>query len=143
MVRTIDALRGPQQVVVEGVGGLMVPLTPSRQTVLDLLVRARLPALIVTRPHLGTLNHTALTVLAARSRGLPLIGLVINAAQPCPAGLATARVSEELSAITGLPVLLEIGFDPHGAADRSQAAGRLAAAVCAWQHRASCEADGP
>jgi dethiobiotin synthetase len=137
----IAAVRGPHDLVVEGIGGILVPLTPARETVLDLLVAARLPALVVTRPHLGTLNHTALTVLAARARGLPLVGLVVNAAQPCPPGLASERAASELTALTGLPVLAEIayeagraavGMDPH--------ARRIASAVRAWQLAADGEA---
>ncbi len=72
---------------------------------LDLLLACRVPALLVTRPHLGTLNHTALTVAVARARGLPLIGLVLNAHAPVAPGLAGERAAAELTAITGLPLL--------------------------------------
>jgi dethiobiotin synthetase len=64
-------------VVVEGVGGLLVPLTP------DYLVRdfARdlgLPLVIAARPGLGTINHTLLTLEAARAAGLTVAGVVIT-----------------------------------------------------------------
>lgn len=94
--------------VVEGVGGLLVPLTADRETVADLLLLAGLPLLLVTRPQLGTLNHTALTVEVARSRGLDVLGLVINEPEPVIDSLATRSVAEELSACTGVPVLAHL-----------------------------------
>ena len=59
--------------VVEGVGGLMVPIK-DRYPVAAMAKALGLPIVIVTRPTLGTINHTALTVHAARSHGLEVIG---------------------------------------------------------------------
>lgn len=100
--------------LVEGVGGLLVPLLP-RLTVADLAQKMRLPLLIVTRPSLGTLNHTAMTVHVARSYGLRMLGLVINAALPARRGLAERLNPTALELLTRLPVLGEIpylGADP-------------------------------
>ena len=99
--------------VVEGVGGLLVPLVTGL-TVADLARRLKLPILIVTRPSLGTLNHTALTVHAARSFRLPILGLVINYAQPLRRSLAERLNPAALRKQTGLPILGEI---PHLGAD--------------------------
>ncbi|HEX8742154.1 MAG TPA: dethiobiotin synthase [Thermoleophilaceae bacterium] len=55
--------------VCEGVGGLMVPITPG-YLVRDLAVDLGLPLVIAARPGLGTINHTLLTVEAARAAGL-------------------------------------------------------------------------
>jgi dethiobiotin synthetase len=96
--------------VVEGVGGLLVPLTPRRETVCDFLIAAGLPVLLVTRPNLGTLNHTALTVAHARRCGLSLHGLVVNHHVATPDTLAVRTAATELAAITGVPVLAEIPF---------------------------------
>jgi dethiobiotin synthetase len=63
--------------VVEGVGGVMVPLD-DKHTVLDLASWLDLPAVIVARPALGTINHTLLTLQALRSRNIPIAGVVIN-----------------------------------------------------------------
>jgi len=63
--------------VVEGVGGLMVPLAPG-YLVADLMQELELPALVVTRPTLGTINHTLLTLRAIHRRGIPLVGFVTN-----------------------------------------------------------------
>jgi dethiobiotin synthetase len=63
--------------VVEGAGGLMVPL---RKTffVSDLIRKLHLPAIVVSHPDLGTLNHTLLTIRALKQAGIPLAGVVIN-----------------------------------------------------------------
>ncbi len=67
--------------LVEGIGGILVPLDQQR-TVLDLAKAIGFPVVVVCRPDLGTLNHTALTCRAIRSAGLMLAGLVINRYEP-------------------------------------------------------------
>lgn len=64
-------------VIVEGVGGLLVPL---RQDLLlaDFLAAQRLPLLLVARSGLGTLNHTLLTIKAARLYGLTIGGIIFS-----------------------------------------------------------------
>ncbi len=69
--------RRHDHLIVEGVGGVRVPLTENVQ-VIDLIERFKLPALIVARPGLGTLNHTFLTLEALRQRGIRVAGVVIN-----------------------------------------------------------------
>src|SRR5574341_454852 len=64
-------------VVVEGVGGLMVPLTAS-QTTLDLAKALGLSLLLVIGNKLGAINHALLTVQTAKSQGLEFLGGVIN-----------------------------------------------------------------
>jgi dethiobiotin synthetase len=63
--------------VVEGVGGLLVPLGPD-DDVRDLAVELGLALVIVGRPGLGTINHTLLTVAAARAAGLEVAGVVLT-----------------------------------------------------------------
>jgi dethiobiotin synthase len=63
--------------VVEGAGGLMVPLTDTAY-VIDLAAELHLPLILVARSTLGTINHTLLSLEAIRRRGLPLAGVVIN-----------------------------------------------------------------
>lgn len=100
--------------VLETAGGLLAPLTAARETNADLLAALGWPALLVTRPHLGTLNHTQLTVNECRRRGLRVLGLVINHHQRVEDGLAVRSVAAELTALTGLPVLAELPFRPSG-----------------------------
>ncbi len=63
--------------IVEGVGGIMVPL---RRDILlaDLLARLQPKTLVVARSGLGTLNHTLLTLEALRSRNIPVLGVVFS-----------------------------------------------------------------
>lgn len=70
----MDAVEFP---VVEGIGGLRVPLAGEAE-VLDLVTDLRLPAVVVARSGLGTLNHTALTVDALRDRGVDVPLVVLN-----------------------------------------------------------------
>ena len=67
--------------VVEGAGGLMVPLTDTA-CVIDLATELHLPLVLVARSTLGTINHTLLSLEAIRRRGLPLAGVVINGETP-------------------------------------------------------------
>ena len=63
--------------VVEGAGGLMVPLTDDAY-VIDLAMELHLPVVLVARSTLGTINHTLLSLEAIRRRGLPIAGVVVN-----------------------------------------------------------------
>jgi dethiobiotin synthetase len=64
-------------VVVEGIGGVKVPLGESMYVV-DLIQALRLPALVVGRAALGTLNHTFLTLDALEAGKIPVMGVVLN-----------------------------------------------------------------
>ncbi len=90
--------------VVEGAGGLYVPLIGTRFLVLDLVSWLRLPLLVVARPGLGTINHTALTVMTARQNGLPVAGVILNR-YPDKPSLAEETNPEVIEAITEVPVL--------------------------------------
>ena len=103
---------GAHDLLVEGAGGLLSPLTHDRLSFAELLPRWKLPAVLVTRPDLGTLNHTALTVRCARAAGIPLLGLVISSARPTDGSLAVRHAATELAALTGLPVLADIPHQP-------------------------------
>lgn len=65
--------------LVEGAGGLAVPLTETEMMV-DLGVRLRMPLLLVARAGLGTINHTLLSIWYARERGVPVAGVILNEA---------------------------------------------------------------
>jgi dethiobiotin synthetase len=71
--------------IVEGVGGLLCPIS-DEMWVLHLARLLELPLVIVARPGLGTINHTLLTIHAARTAGLEVAGVVIN--HRCEAGPA-------------------------------------------------------
>lgn len=72
-----QAVRTADVGVVEGIGGLRVPLADGHEVV-DLVVDLDLPAVVVARAGLGTLNHSALTVEALRRRDVEVTGVVLN-----------------------------------------------------------------
>ena len=76
--------------VVEGAGGVLVPLGRTA-TMLDLAVALGLPAVVVARAGLGTLNHTLLTVESLRRGGVPVRGVVLNDAAPPDPGADLLR----------------------------------------------------
>lgn len=90
--------------VIEGAGGLYVPLVGMKFLVLDMVRWLRLPLLVVARAGLGTINHTALTVVGARQGGLPVAGVVLNR-YPKKPSLAEATNPKVVAEITEVPVL--------------------------------------
>lgn len=114
-IRACESATGTPRIahlLLETAGGLLAPITSARETNADLLAALGWPVLLVTRPHLGTLNHTQLTVNECRRRGLRLAGLVVNHHQPAGDGLAVRQAGAELAALTDLPVLAELPFQP-------------------------------
>jgi dethiobiotin synthetase len=73
----VAAARAHELLVCEGVGGLMVPITPG-YLVRDLAIELELPVVVAARTGLGTINHTLLTVEAARTAGLKVAGVVMT-----------------------------------------------------------------
>ena len=102
-------------VIVEGVGGLMVPLT-ARLSVGDVARRLRLPVLVVAHPGLGTLNHTLLSLRYVRELRLPLAGIVMNHAEPPsrdPMARLAARTNPDvLARFARVPVRGPLPFRP-------------------------------
>jgi len=99
-------------VVVEGIGGLLVPIA-RKYRVADLAAEMGLPLVVVARPGLGTINHTLLTVEAARARGLRVAGVIINDYVADVAGVAEETNPAEIEAETGVPVLTIVPHDPE------------------------------
>ncbi len=95
--------------LVEGVGGLMVPIT-SCYNVVDLAIQVDLPLIIVSRIQLGTLNHTLLTINAARQHGLKVAGVILN---PVHEGALDAIEEEQASLIEELSDTPILGTCPY------------------------------
>lgn len=93
----------PRPLVVEGAGGVLVPLN-EHDLMVDLMVRLGLPALIVARSGLGTLNHTLLTIEALRRRAVPLFGVVM-VGPANPANRAAIEHHGQVTVLAELPVL--------------------------------------
>lgn len=66
----------PGRLVIEGAGGLLVPLT-RRETFADVFARWHIPTIVCARTELGTINHTLLTLEAMRARSIPILGVAL------------------------------------------------------------------
>lgn len=99
--------------VVEGAGGLLVPIDDGI-AMAELAARLMLPLVVVARASLGTINHTRLTLEAARARDLSVRGLVINRRGP-PLSSADEANLAELRRDAGLPILAEVPDLARGA----------------------------
>jgi dethiobiotin synthetase len=107
--RIVEAARaeaGSGTLVAEGVGGLLVPITPG-YLVRDLAVDLALPVVVAARTGLGTINHTLLTVESARAAGLAVAAVVMTPwpAAPEPIELSNRATIERLAGVpvAGLP----------------------------------------
>ncbi|WP_425060475.1 ATP-dependent dethiobiotin synthetase BioD 1 [Sporomusa carbonis] len=90
--------------LVEGVGGITAPIWQD-YLVADMILELQLPAIIVTRPNLGTINHTVLTVQYARQRGIKLGGIIINHWDAEHASVLERSNLAYIERLTALPVL--------------------------------------
>ena len=97
--------------LVEGVGGILVPLTQTRD-VRDLIKLLGLPCLIVSRTGLGSINHTRLTLMGLQQAGIPIVGILLNHTDTTreEQQASTVKLIRELSDV---PVLGPLPFQPH------------------------------
>jgi len=96
-------------VVVEGAGGLMVPIVDGAYMI-DLADALDLPIILVARSTLGTINHTLLSAEAIRRRGLPLAGVVISGPET-PHNRAAIERFGKVEVIAEIPQLETINRD--------------------------------
>ncbi|KAB2920460.1 MAG: ATP-dependent dethiobiotin synthetase BioD [Hyphomicrobiaceae bacterium] len=99
----------PDPLVIEGVGGLMVPLT-RQHLFLDLIERWQIPVILCARTTLGTINHSLLSIDALRRRAIPLHGIVFIG----PHNADNERVIVEMSGVRRLgwlPLLVPLTRD--------------------------------
>ncbi|MCK4839216.1 MAG: dethiobiotin synthase, partial [Desulfobulbaceae bacterium] len=103
-----EMTRRYEVLVVEGVGGLLVPLR--RDLLLaDLLGLLKLQTIIVARTGLGTINHTLLTIEAMRKRQIPLIGVIFTDT----AEEAEVLVQDNMKTIAETGRIEVLGHLPH------------------------------
>ncbi|WP_353861475.1 dethiobiotin synthase [Azospirillum formosense] len=101
-----DALALPdtdRPLVVEGAGGLLVPVTED-VFIIDLIARFGLPVVLVARSTLGTINHTLLSLEALRARGLAVAGVVLNG-PPNPGNRAAIERFGKVRVLAEIPTL--------------------------------------
>jgi dethiobiotin synthetase len=120
-----DQLSGDhQKVVVEGVGGWLVPLAPGLLAA-DIAKQWQLPVILVVGLRLGCLNHALLSARMIEADGCRLLGWIGNCIDP-----AMDALDENLATLRELLPAPCLGVLPHGMAP-APAANRLAAAVAA------------
>ncbi|MBI2950987.1 dethiobiotin synthase, partial [bacterium] len=95
--------------VVEGAGGLLVPIRDNF-FMADLALRLGLPLLIVARRGLGTINHTLMTMECAKRRGITVAGVVYNDAVRTEEGIAERTNPEVVERLSGAPCLGVVPF---------------------------------
>jgi dethiobiotin synthetase len=100
-----------QLVIVEGAGGLLVRFDEEGTTLADLAHELSAQVLLVTRPDLGTLNHTALTLEAMAHRGIDPAGVVVGS-WPDKPDLAQRSNVRDLETMAARPLS---GAVPEGA----------------------------
>jgi len=88
-------------IIIEGAGGLMVPLNNKNTTMLDLINFFGLPVVVVVRNYLGAINHSLLTLNQLKSADVETTGVVLN-------GNFEPEVKEAILSFSGARELLEI-----------------------------------
>lgn len=121
-------------VLVEGIGGAMVPLTET-ETILDLAVAFDLPVVIAARPNLGTINHSLLTIEAVRNAGLPVAGLVISGYNAETADAAEEAAPEVICHFSDVPLLSVVPYDEDSSVEEGRLGDRVIQSLrfCDWK----------
>jgi dethiobiotin synthetase len=105
-----DVCRNSDIVIVEGIGGVRVPLT-EQFDLLDLAVEFALPVVIVARPNLGTINHTLMTIDCTRAAELKIAGVVVNGYNAVESTVAEDTAPEVIAKCSGVEVIAVVPFD--------------------------------
>jgi dethiobiotin synthetase len=109
--------------LVEGAGGLMVPLLPS-YTYADFANALKLPVIVVAANKLGVLNHLLLTLEHASCKGLSVLGYILNDTERAPS-LAGETNREALFSLTAAPCLGELSYAGAAAGETAEAGAAL------------------
>jgi dethiobiotin synthetase len=97
-------------VIVEGIGGIRVPLT-DQFDLRDLVVEFGLPVVIVSRPQLGTINHTLMTIDSIRAANLKIAGIIINGYDSLQSTIAEETAGQVISQCGNVAILANVPFD--------------------------------
>ena len=103
-VKKIKRPKSQNNLVIEGAGGLLVPLNDT-QTVIDLILPLD-KVIVVSRHYLGSINHTLLTIEALKSRGIPVFGIIFS-------GAKHPSTESIITKMSGVPVLGRIDQEPY------------------------------
>lgn len=95
-------------VIAEGVGGVMVPIYKRANRiyyVLDMIKEMKFPVIVVSRPNLGTINHTAMTIETLRRRKIKIKGIILNYTSLIKKDLSVKTNPRAIERLTGIRVL--------------------------------------
>ncbi len=113
---SLDAFKLPETsrpLIVEGAGGVLVPLN-GEALMSDLMATLGLPAILVARSSLGTINHTLLSLEALRVRNIEIAGVILSGA-PDQANRTAIEVYGRVSVLMELPLLSPLDAQTLGA----------------------------
>ncbi|MCK5171886.1 MAG: dethiobiotin synthase, partial [Planctomycetes bacterium] len=120
-------------VIVEGIGGMRVPISRGVD-VGAMAAEFGLPVVLVSRPGLGTINHTLLSIDSIRAAGLRVAGVVISGYDLATAGLAEETAPGIIAEWGQVDVLTILSFDEESCVERGQLGEMTAEALgeCDW-----------
>jgi dethiobiotin synthetase len=119
LVRHASADPG-RNLLIEGIGGLLVPLTGRGYLLIHLIAESALPVVLVARSTLGTINHTLLSLAALRDRRIEIAGVVMNG-PPDRHNREAIESFGKVAVIAEIPPLAE-GWDGQGEAKPARSA---------------------
>lgn len=100
---------GASYLLAEGAGGLYVPLTNDGVFLIDLIKESGLPAIIVARTGVGTINHTMLTVEVLRNRGIQIKGIIFSSTKKIDKEIEVDNIGM-IEKLTKLPIIGTIPY---------------------------------
>ena len=100
-VASIDIPASNNPLIIEGAGGLLVPLNYENETICDIIIKLNAQAVVVVKEYLGNINHTLLTIAHLRREGVNIAGLVF-------VGEELPHTWDIISKHTQLPLLFRI-----------------------------------
>lgn len=107
-LKDIQIPKTTNHLIIEGAGGLMVPLN-NKDCIIDLIPKLDCEAVLVSRNYLGSINHTLLSIEALQKRGIPIKGIIFNGAE----NKETEQVILKMTNVSLLGrVMEEKDFDP-------------------------------
>lgn len=130
----MDFSRQGDVTVVEAAGGVYVPLTPT-QTVLGWLTTLADSVIVVTRPNLGTINHTLLTVNALLERNIPVLGVVVSGRDADSTDIAQQTLPQVFNRFLPVPVLAwvsRLALGPNCIVTDNAAVQALSLVLASW-----------
>jgi dethiobiotin synthetase len=102
----VEQLYTPDTILIEGAGGVLVPLTPEF-LMIDLMQELNMPVIVVASAGLGTINHTLMTIEILKSKGIDIAGIIFNKmpADPTVIELDNVKIIEQISGVEVIAVV--------------------------------------